>query len=154
MDTQHWTTSTRAETPSPEQPRKSQHGSAAQTGAAATSRFSTENNETIWTFLKKCFDRGKIFLGHDVMPWGGRAGSAYSQMEIADGRKLTTHRSCFVRFPLIEEKEDGTTEARRHGGLKQYLLVWTTTPWTLTSNVAAVNPDLTYVRLRSPDSWR
>ncbi|MEZ6051861.1 MAG: class I tRNA ligase family protein [Planctomycetaceae bacterium] len=112
--------------------------------------FSTENNETIWTFLKKCFERGKIYLGHDVMPWGGRAGSAYSQMEIADGRKLTTHRSCFVRFPLIEEKEDGTTEARRHGGLKQYLLVWTTTPWTLTSNVAAaVNPDLTYVRLKA-----
>ncbi len=111
--------------------------------------FSTENNETIWTFLKKCFERGKIYLGHDVMPWGGRAGSAYSQMEIADGRKLTTHRSCFVRFPLIEE-QDGTTETRRHGGVPEYLLVWTTTPWTLTSNVAAaVNPDLEYVRVKA-----
>lgn len=65
--------------------------------------FSTENNETIWTFLKKCYDRKKIYLGHDVMPWGGRAGSAYSQMEIADGRKLTTHKSCFVRFPIIRD---------------------------------------------------
>ncbi len=113
--------------------------------------FSTENNETIWLFLKKCFERGKIYRGHDVMPWSGRGGSAYSQMEVADGRKLTTHRSCFVRFPIVEEK-NGTTEARRHGEekLKEYLLVWTTTPWTLTANVAcAVNPDLDYVRLKA-----
>jgi isoleucyl-tRNA synthetase len=99
--------------------------------------FSTENNETIWTFLKKCFKRGKVYQGHDVMPWSGRAGSAYSQMEVADGRKLTVHRSCFVKFPLI----DRTNE---------FLLVWTTTPWTLTSNVAAaVNPDLVYLKVRS-----
>ncbi len=99
--------------------------------------FSTENNETIWTFLKKCFTRGKVYKGHDVMPWSGRGGSAYSQMEVADGRKLTTHRSVFVRFPLIDKDNE-------------YLLVWTTTPWTLTSNVAAaINPDLEYVKLQS-----
>ena len=63
--------------------------------------FSTENNETIWTFLKKCHQRSKIYRGHDVMPWSGRGGSAYSQMEVADGRKLTVHRSCFVRFPIV-----------------------------------------------------
>ncbi len=113
--------------------------------------FSTENNETIWTFLKKCHQRRKIYLGHDVMPWSGRAGSAYSQMEIADGRKLTTHRSCFVRFLLLDEQPD-TMQPRRHGaeGLKEYLLVWTTTPWTLTANVAAaVNPELEYVRIKA-----
>ena len=99
--------------------------------------FSTENNETIWTFLKKCFERGKIYQGHDVMPWSGRGGSAYSQMEIAEGRKLTTHKSIFVRFPLRDRENE-------------YLLVWTTTPWTLTSNVAAaVNPDLEYVQLKA-----
>ncbi|WP_013629856.1 class I tRNA ligase family protein [Rubinisphaera brasiliensis] len=99
--------------------------------------FSTENNETIWTFLKKCFKREKVYRGHDVMPWSGRGGSAYSQMEIADGRKLTTHRSLFVRFPLIERENE-------------YLLIWTTTPWTLTSNVAAaVNPDLDYVKIKT-----
>jgi isoleucyl-tRNA synthetase len=125
--------------------------------------FSTENNETIWTFLKKCFTRKKIYKGHDVMPWGGKAGSAYSQMEVADGRKLTTHRSCFVRFPILRDAQSPpvatggsaaglTTETRRHGeGQDQeYLLIWTTTPWTLTSNVAAaVNPDLEYVKLRA-----
>lgn len=99
--------------------------------------FSTENNETIWTFLKKCFERGKIYRGHDVMPWSGRGGSAYSQMEVAEGRKLTTHKSVFVRFPLKDRENE-------------FLLVWTTTPWTLTSNVAAaVNPQLEYVKLQA-----
>lgn len=99
--------------------------------------FSTENNETIWAFLKKCYERGKVYKGHDVMPWSGRGGSAYSQMEVADGRKLTVHRSVFVRFPL-KGKED------------EYLLIWTTTPWTLTSNVAAaINIDLDYVKIKT-----
>ena len=99
--------------------------------------FSTENNETIWDFLKKCFTRGKIYQGHDVMPWSGRGGSAYSQMEIAEGRKLTTHKSVFVRFPLKDRENE-------------FLLIWTTTPWTLTSNVgAAVNPDLDYVQIKA-----
>lgn len=104
--------------------------------------FSTENNETIWAFLKKCFQRGKIYQGHDVMPWSGRGGSAYSQMEIAEGRRLTTHRSVFVRFPL--QRPDAGSDAAQ-----EYLLVWTTTPWTLTSNVAcAVNPELEYLRIQ------
>ena len=99
--------------------------------------FSTENNETIWTFLKKCFERGKVYRGHDVMPWSGRGGSAYSQMEVADGRKLSVHKSVFVRFPLKDRENE-------------YLLIWTTTPWTLTSNVAAaIKPELDYVKLRA-----
>lgn len=99
--------------------------------------FSTQNNETIWSFLKKCHQRGKIYRGFDVMPWSGRAGCAYSQMEVADGRRLTVHKSVFVRFPLKERPNE-------------YLLVWTTTPWTLTSNVGvAVNSELKYVKLRA-----
>ena len=130
--------------------------------------FSTENNETIWTFLKKCYERGKVYRGYDVMPWSGRAGSAYSQMEVADGRRLTVHRSCFVRFPIVNKasigrkpadasgEQDATSAGSDHRADAQcspeneFLLIWTTTPWTLTSNVAAaVNPDLDYVKLQS-----
>jgi len=128
--------------------------------------FSTENNETIWTFLKKCFTRGKVYRGYDVMPWSGRSGSAYSQMEINDGRKLAVHRSCFVRLPIVgrsmgfhpvqSSQTDADTNAaanNAHGmesHATEYILIWTTTPWTLTSNVAAaINPDLDYVKLRS-----
>lgn len=110
--------------------------------------FATENNETIWTFLKKCFERGKVYRGHDVMPWSGRGGSAYSQMEVADGRKLTTHKSVFVRFPITEKP--GATAGSSSSAENEYLLVWTTTPWTLTSNIAAmINPELDYVKIKA-----
>ena len=98
--------------------------------------FSDENNYTIWAFLKKCHNEGFIYRGHDVMPWCGRCGTGLSQMEVAEGRRITTHTSVFVRFP-VKGKE------------REALLVWTTTPWTLTSNVAvAVNPDMNYLKVR------
>ena len=101
--------------------------------------MSDENNYTIWSFLKKLFERGKIYKGTDVVPWSGRSGTSYSQMEIIEGRKLVAHDSVFVRFP-IKDREN------------EYLLVWTTTPWTLTSNVAvACNIKLDYVKLESND---
>ena len=101
--------------------------------------MSDENNYTIWAFLKKLFEKGKIYKGYDVVPWSGRSGTSYSQMEIIEGRKLVAHTSVFVRFPLKNKKNE-------------YLLVWTTTPWTLTSNVAAaVNVGLEYVKLKASD---
>ncbi len=101
--------------------------------------FSDENNYTIWTFLKKCHNEGFIYRGHDVMPWCGRCGTGLSQMEVAEGRRITTHTSVFARFPV-------------KGQERTALLVWTTTPWTLTSNVAvAVHPDMTYLRVRHGD---
>jgi isoleucyl-tRNA synthetase len=98
--------------------------------------MSEENNYTIWSFLKKCHQRGKIYRGTDVMPWSGRSGSAYSQMEVIEGRKLVSHRAVFLKFPLTDRPGEN-------------LLVWTTTPWTLTSNVAAaVGADLDYACVR------
>jgi len=101
--------------------------------------MSDENNYTIWAYLKKLFDRGKIYQGTDVVPWSGKSGTSYSQMEIIEGRKLVAHDAVFIRFPLKDRD-------------KEYLLVWTTTPWTLTSNVAAaVNVNLDYIKLRAQD---
>lgn len=98
--------------------------------------MSDENNYTIWSFLKKCHERGKVYRGTDVMPWSGRSGTGYSQMEVVEGRRLVAHEAIFLKFPL-------------KGRDKENLLVWTTTPWTLTSNVAAmVNAELEYVRVR------
>jgi isoleucyl-tRNA synthetase len=98
--------------------------------------FSSENNYTIWHFLKQCHAEGFVYRGTDVMPWCFRCGTGLSQMEVTEGRRITKHTSVFVRFPL-------------RGRDKQALLVWTTTPWTLTSNVAAaVNPTMTYLEVR------
>ncbi len=99
--------------------------------------FSDENNYTIWSMLKSCFERGWVYKGTDVMPWCARCGTGLSQHEIVtEGYRELTHASIVLRFPLKERPGES-------------LLVWTTTPWTLTSNVAAaVGPDLDYVRVR------
>ena len=102
--------------------------------------MSDENNYTIWHFLKVCHERGWLYQGTDVMPWCPRCGTGLSEHEIVtEGYKEVVHPGLFVRFPL--EGRDGES-----------LLVWTTTPWTLTSNVAAaVHPELTYVKVRQGD---
>jgi isoleucyl-tRNA synthetase len=101
--------------------------------------MSDENNYTIWAFLKKCSGRGLVYRGYDAMPWCPRCGVGLSQMEMHEGYQRVAHRAVFVRFPL-------------RGRPGEYLLVWTTTPWTLTSNVgAAVNSNLTYVKVKHRD---
>ncbi|MGC9522011.1 MAG: isoleucine--tRNA ligase [Anaerolineae bacterium] len=104
--------------------------------------FATENNYTIWTFLKRVWEKGWLYKGHDVMPWCPRCETGISQHEIVtDGYRELTHDAPVVRFPL-------------RGREKEALLVWTTTPWTLTSNVAAaVGPELTYVKVKASDGW-
>src|SRR5437879_1501953 len=99
--------------------------------------FSDENNYQIWAFLKKCWERGMVYKGHDVMPWCPRCSTGISEHEIVtEGYQEKTHPGVFLRFPLVDRAD-------------RSLLVWTTTPWTLTSNVAAaVHPDLVYAVVR------
>ncbi len=100
--------------------------------------FSNENNYMIWKMLKKSWEKGWLYRGADVMPWCPRCATGISQHEIVtDGYMELTHRAVTLRFPLREREGES-------------LLVWTTTPWTLTSNVAAaVGPELDYVRVRN-----
>jgi len=113
--------------------------------------FSSENNYMIWAFLKKCWENGWLYRGADVMPWCPRCATGISQHEIVtDGYAELTHRSVTLRFPL--RTPEGAPRRDPETGLPEALLVWTTTPWTLTSNVAAaVGPDLTYAKVRQGD---
>jgi isoleucyl-tRNA synthetase len=98
--------------------------------------FSNENNDLIWGFLAECHRRGWLYKGHDSMPWCARCGTGMSQMEMNEGYQDREDPGLTIRLPLLERPNE-------------YLLVWTTTPWTLTSNVAAaVGPDLTYVKVQ------
>ncbi|MFQ6615467.1 MAG: isoleucine--tRNA ligase [Fidelibacterota bacterium] len=99
--------------------------------------MSDENNYTIWHFLKVCHQKGWIYKGEDVMPWCIDCSAALSEHEIAtEGYAQRTHPAVTLRFPLKESPGES-------------LLVWTTTPWTLTSNVAAaVHPDMEYVKVK------
>ncbi len=99
--------------------------------------MSDENNYTIWLFLKSCHEKGWIYKGRDVMPWCPRCSTAISEHEIVtEGYQELTHPGVTLFFPLIGRENES-------------LLIWTTTPWTLTSNVAAaVHPEVTYVKVK------
>src|SRR3989344_2137613 len=98
---------------------------------------SPENNYAIWNFLKVCHQKGYLYKGRDSVPWCPRCGTAISQHEIlTEEYKEITHKAVFVKYKL-QTPNSKLQNAK--------LLVWTTTPWTLPSNVAiAVNPDFTY----------
>ncbi len=104
--------------------------------------MSDENNYTIWHFLKTCHDRGWIYKGNDVLPWCIDCGAALSEHEIAtEGYVERTHTAIYIRFPLMNAENES-------------LLVWTTTPWTLTSNVsAAIKSDMDYVKVKQGDEF-
>ncbi|MEM2152842.1 MAG: isoleucine--tRNA ligase [Candidatus Bathyarchaeia archaeon] len=104
--------------------------------------FSDENNYMIWAFLKKCYEKGWVYRGTDVMPWCPRCSTALSEHEIVtEGYRELVHPGLTLKFPLRGRKNES-------------LLVWTTTPWTLTSNVAvAAHPDMTYVKVKYGDEY-
>ena len=98
--------------------------------------MSDENNYAIWEFLEKCHRRGALYRGLDSMPWCPRCEVGLSEMEMHEGYRWVQDLSVFLRFPI-------------RGRDQEALLVWTTTPWTLTSNVAAaVHPEMSYLRVR------
>ncbi|MDR0530487.1 MAG: isoleucine--tRNA ligase [Oscillospiraceae bacterium] len=106
-----------------------------------------ENIAGIWHFLKKCHESGWLRQEHKPMPWCPRCGTSLSEHEMTGSYKLMTHDSVFFQLPLQAEGE----KAREANALPPdaRILVWTTTPWTLSSNVAlAVNPEIDYVLVR------
>jgi isoleucyl-tRNA synthetase len=105
--------------------------------AGAYWTLSNDYIESVWWLFHEMWDRGLVYEGFKVVPYCGRCGTALSSHEVAQGYRDVTEPSVYVRFPVVDADFD--------------LLVWTTTPWTLVSNVgAAVGPDVEYVRVRVP----
>ena len=106
----------------------------------STSRWRSENNYTIWGFLKKCHDRKLIYTATTRCRGARAAASASARWKWNEGYKIVAHDAVFVKFPAAR------------AGPGENLLVWTTTPWTLSCNVgAAVNPKLTYLKVKHKD---
>jgi isoleucyl-tRNA synthetase len=98
--------------------------------------LSNDYIESVWWIVRQMYDKGLVYEGFKVVPYCGRCGTALSSHEVALGYRDVTEPSVYVRFPVVDADFD--------------LLVWTTTPWTLISNVAAaVGPDVPYVRVRT-----
>jgi isoleucyl-tRNA synthetase len=105
------------------------------------------NISAIWYFLKRCQTNGWLYKDYLPMPWCIRCGTSLSQHEQHDAYKELTHTAVYVKVPIKNQKtskEDGN----------EFLLIWTTTPWTLTANTAiAVHPNHTYVKVKQKDEY-
>ena len=96
--------------------------------------------ESEWWALKQIWDKKLLYKGFKIVPYCPRCGTPLSSHEVAQGYKSVKERSAVVRFKVIGEEA--------------YFLAWTTTPWTLPSNVAlCVNPDETYVKVKAADGY-
>ena len=101
-----------------------------------------DNNfiESEWWALKKIYEKGLLYKGFKIVPYCPRCGTPLSSHEVAQGYKNVKERSAVVRFKVVGEDA--------------YFLAWTTTPWTLPSNVAlCVNPEETYCKVKAADGY-
>jgi len=104
--------------------------------------------ESVWNLLKRLWERGLIVRDYKVVPVAPKIATTLSANEIADGYQEVDDPSVYVRFPLEAPPPELAEALRELPELA--LLIWTTTPWTLPSNVlAAVHPELTYAAVRS-----
>lgn len=93
------------------------------------------NTTSIWHFLKTCYEKGWLVKSHRPMPWCPRCGTSLSDHEMSGSYAEMEHLSIYSKLPI--------------NGTDDKIILWTTTPWTLTSNVAlAVNPEIEYVRVK------
>ena len=96
--------------------------------------------ESEWWALNQIWNKGLLYKGFKIVPYCPRCGTPLSTAEVSQGYKTVKERSAIVRFKVIGEEA--------------YFLAWTTTPWTLPSNVAlCVNPDDTYVKVKAADGY-
>jgi isoleucyl-tRNA synthetase len=95
--------------------------------------------ESVWWSLRQIADRELIYRGHKILPYCPRCGTGLSSHEVAQGYREVKDPSLYLTMPVLEDR----------GGSERRFLVWTTTPWTLVSNVAlAVDPELIYAEVR------
>ena len=96
--------------------------------------------ESEWWALKEIWNKKLLYRGFKIVPYCPRCGTPLSSQEVAQGYKLVKERSAIVRFKVVGEDA--------------YFLAWTTTPWTLPSNVAlCVNPEDTYIKVKAADGY-
>ena len=99
--------------------------------------FKNDYIESVWNVLKTAHDRKLVYKDYKVVPWCPRCGTALSSHEVAQGYAEVKDPAVYVKFKIV--------------GTNEYMLAWTTTPWTLPGNVAlAVGADVEYVKVRMP----
>ena len=107
--------------------------------------YRREYVESVWWALAELFKKGLLYKGHKIVPWCTRCGTGLSSHEVGWGYKTVRDPSIIVKFKVTKPSKK-LTEVLGGDAANAYFLAWTTTPWTLLSNVAlAVKPDAQYV---------
>src|SRR5690606_4258064 len=110
--------------------------------------YHNDYGESVWWALATLHRRGLLYRGHKILPYCARCGTSLSSHEVAQGYEDVPDPSLYVALDL-EHTSSGEVMRREDGRSTRRILVWTTTPWTLVSNVAlAVHPDLVYAEVR------
>ena len=111
--------------------------------------YENEYVESVWWALKTLHEKGLLYQGHKILPYCARCGTALSSHEVAQGYEEVEDPSVYVALDLVEGNSRSPSPFPLSPAVRRRIIVWTTTPWTLVSNVAlAVNPELAYVELR------
>jgi len=122
--------------------------------------YTNDYIESVWWALKTLYDRGLLTRGHKILPYCPRCGTALSSHEVAQGYEDVEDPSVYISLEVVgshSERSEGSSRTKADPSVatlpqddkQRRILVWTTTPWTLVSNVAlAVHPDLDYVEVR------
>lgn len=99
--------------------------------------------ESLWWIVKQIWDKGLLYKDYKVVPYCPRCGTALSSHELAQGYKDVVDRAVYIKFKVLNDEMTPT-----------YLVAWTTTPWTLPSNVAlAVGADIAYVKVKANEEF-
>ena len=102
--------------------------------------------ESVWWALKQMWEKDLLYQGHKVMPYCPRCGTALSSHEVAQGYKDVKDLTCIAKFKVLDEQKIGEEDIPKN----TYILAWTTTPWTLPSNLAlCVNKAYEYVEIKA-----
>lgn len=92
--------------------------------------------ESVWYVFKQLFEKGLVYRGRKVMPYSNACTTVLSNFEVQLNYKEVSDPSLYISFPLLEDNN-------------VKFMVWTTTPWTLPSNLAlAVKPDMDYIKIK------
>ena len=109
--------------------------------------------ETLWWIIKQIWQKGLLYKDYKVVPYCPRCGTSLSSHEVALGYKKIKEPAVYVKFEIRNSKFETNSKPKIINS-KTFLLVWTTTPWTLPGNVAvAVNPEFTYVKVKVGEEY-
>ncbi len=116
--------------------------------------YESDYIETLWSIIKQIHQKGFLYRDYKVVPYCPRCGTSLSSHEVAQGYKKIKEPTIYIKLQLKAHLITKQPHKAKHSKPNTYLLVWTTTPWTLPGNIAvAINPEFTYIKVKIDNEY-